>query len=299
MAKGKKGGLGRGLSALISGREDDVAPVMAAADATAAVAPPQHGERLIHLDPQDIEPNPQQPRKEFDEDALHDLSESIRRDGVQEPIIVRQVGDQFELVSGERRVRASIMADMKTIPAVCRDVSDDDMLKLGLIENIQREDLNPVELAGAYQMLIDQFSWTQEECADQVGKKRATVTNTLRLLNLPQDVQRHLAKGDIAMGHARALLALDTPKAQSAGCRKIIDQGLSVRQAEKLATPAKPKSPAKAKDPNVAGLEDELRRKLGTKVSLKTGSKGRGRIEIDYYSLDELERLLDLLRSTR
>ena len=295
MASAKKKGLGKGLGALI-GNNPDVRKPAAKTSAPAALA---DGARLIELDPSDIQPNPKQPRRVFDEEALEELAESIRRDGVQEPVLVRQAGDHYELISGERRVRASIMADRKLIPAVCRDVSDRDMLKLGLIENIQREDLNAIEMAQGYRDLMDEFGWTQDEVSREVGKKRATVANTLRLLNLPESVQAFVADSSLSMGHARAILSIESTSGQINAARKIISQGLSVRQAEKLAagqkgakdTPPKPK-----KDPNIAQLEDELRRSLGTKVQLKAKDGGRGTIEIEYYDLDELERLLEMLR---
>jgi ParB family chromosome partitioning protein len=300
VASDKKKGLGKGLGALISGNSkafDAPQPPPAAAPAAGPQALPD-GTRLLLLDPTEIQPNPKQPRRVFREEALEELSASIKRDGVQEPIIVRQVGETYELVSGERRVRASIMADLTEIPAVCRDISDSEMLKLGLIENIQREDLNAIEAALAYQQLIEEFSWTQEQLATEVGKKRATVANTLRLLNLPEVVQEQVADGSLSMGHARALLALPTAAAQAAAARKIVKEGLSVRQAEKLAEEGsgKAKKEAPKKDPNIAALEDSLRRSLGTKVALKATAPDRGRIEIEYYSHDELERLLALLR---
>jgi ParB family chromosome partitioning protein len=175
------------------------------------------------------------------------------------------------------------------------------LLKLGLIENIHRDDLNAIELANAYKTLQHQSEWTQAQLADEVGKNRVTVANTMRLLNLPSDVQKSVARGDITMGHARALLALKTPREQSAGCRRIIDDGLSVRQAEQLGAPPKPRVRPKpvAKDPNIATIEDDLRRTLGTKVTLRPAAKNRGKIEIEYYNLDDLERILALLRSTR
>lgn len=300
MAKLKKGGLGRGLGALISGPARDDDPD---AKTPISLVGGESGEdRILHLDPHGIKPNPKQPRVTFNEEALEELAESIRRDGVFEPIIVRKADHGYELVSGERRVRACIMAGLETIPALCREVSDSDMLKLGLIENIQREDLNAIELAEAYQALINEFAWTQEELSAEVGKKRATVTNTLRLLNLPGDVQRAVAEGAIAMGHARALLALDSPKAQSAACRTVIEKGLSVRQAEKLAAPAKPRAKRESeRNPHVAAIEDDLRKALGTKVSLRTygADASKGKIEIEYYSLDDLERILDVFRVPR
>ncbi len=298
MANMKKKGLGRGLSALIGNAPDPTALDRLDPVVEPAPEPAPDGSQLLFLDPSVIEPNPMQPRKAFEEEALQELAESIRQDGVQEPVIVRKKGEVYELVSGERRVRASIMAGLEKIPAVCRVVSDSDMLKLGLIENIQREDLNAIELAQAYERLVEEFSWTQEELAAQVGKKRATVANTLRLLHLPADVQARVAEGAISMGHARALLALESPEAQSAACRKIIEEGLSVRQTERLASPPEPKEkkPARPKDPNIAGLEDELRRRLGTKVSLRASGRNRGRIEIEYFNLDDLERILEILR---
>jgi ParB family chromosome partitioning protein len=303
----RKKGLGRGLGALISSNNkafDDAPAAVKEAPAPAAPPVPQtlpDGTRLLLLDPTTLKPNPKQPRHVFREEALEELSESIRRDGVQEPVLVRQVGDEFELISGERRVRASIMADLREVPAICRNVSDQDMLKLGLIENIQREDLNAMEAAQAYQQLQEEFGWTQEQLATEVGKKRATVANMLRLLNLPEVVQEQVADGSITMGHARALLALPTASQQIAAARRIIKEGLSVRQAEKLAEGAKPGPPreAKKKDPNIAALEDSLRRSLGTKVALKSTSPEKGRIEIEYFSLDELERIIVVLRGGR
>ena len=290
MPKPKRKGLGRGLDALLE--SGSVAPE-AALLAEGAPA----GDRLLELDPRALRPNPRQPRHDFNEEALEELADSIRRDGIQEPVIVRQAGAEYELVSGERRVRAAVMADCATIPALCRDVSDADMLRLGLIENIQREDLRAIDLARAYQELIDEFTWTQEELAGQVGKKRVTVTNTLRLLNLPAEVQRLVTDGSLTTGHAKALLALDSAKAQSAAARKVVARGLSVRQTERLAAPKPPKAPKDdRKDPNIARIEDDLRRRLGAQVHLRSTRPDRGRIEIAYFSLDELERLLDLLR---
>jgi ParB family transcriptional regulator, chromosome partitioning protein len=293
----KKKGLGRGLGALIG-----EAAFGTNSQATATPAQPdpplRDGSIYLELDPRDIKPNPQQPRTVFDEEALQELADSIRLDGLQEPVIVRRKDHAYELVSGERRVRASIMADIETVPAICRDVSDADMLKLGLIENIQREDLNPMECARAYHTLMEAFAWTQEVLAQQVGKKRATVANTLRLLNLPADVQRYVEDGSISMGHARALLALESQAVQRATARKIVDEGLSVRQVEKMGQPQQPKeaAPPAPKDPNVAHVEDELRRVLGTKVTLKADKSNRGKIEIEFYTLDDLERILAVLR---
>ncbi len=308
----KKKKLGRGLGALLSGASPafhSAAPSGAPAEVVVpeASAVPQalaDGSVLVLIDPSEVLPNPKQPRRHFDEDALTELAESIKRDGLQEPIIVRRAGDKYELVSGERRCRASVLADKREIPAVCREISDRDMLRLGLIENIQREDLNAIEVALAYHELIAEFGWTQEQLADEVGKKRATVTNMLRLLQLPDVVQEQVADGSLGMGHARALLALPSPSEQAAIARKIVAEGLSVRQVEQIAAARADKSgrgaaarTAPEKDPNVVQIEDDLRRRLGTKVQLRSGDNGRGRIEIEYYNLDELDRLLALLRS--
>jgi len=306
VADAKRKGLGKGLGALIGGGSPLNRPAAAPAPAaTVALAPAEpvalsDGAVLIEVDPSELRSNPKQPRHVFREEALQELADSIRRDGVQEPVLVRRVGEHYELISGERRVRASIMADRKLIPAVVRDVSDRDMLKLGIIENIQREDLNAMETAQAYQDLMDEFGWTQEQVSQEVGKKRATVANSLRLLNLPEPVQAMVADGSLSMGHARALLSIESVSGQINAARKIVTEGLSVRQAEKLATEqkssGKPPAPKPPKDPNVAQLEDDLRRRLGTKVHLKTQEGGKGRIEIEYFSLDELDRLLGMLR---
>ena len=295
MANPKKKALGKGLGALIS--------VTSEADHTQAFQPqgvPDEA-RILELDPHAVKPNPKQPRHAFSEESLEELAASIKRDGMQEPVIVRKAGEAYELVSGERRVRAAIMAELAAVPAICRDVSDGDMLKLGLIENIHREDLNPIELAEAYQDLLNESGWTQEQLAGEVGKKRVTVTNTLRLLNLPPDLQNQVMQGALSMGHAKALLAIEYPDRQRAAARKIVLQGLSVRQAEKLAAPSKSKAkrePEK-RDPNVVNVEEELQRRLGTKVMLRTTKKQRGKIEIEYYNLDDLERILAVLRGTR
>jgi len=305
VANDKKKGLGKGLSALMGGRTPaeaiDAAPPVPAPPATLS-----DGSRLIEIDPTELKPNPKQPRHVFREEALQELADSIRRDGVQEPVIVRPApGGGFELISGERRVRASIMADLTRIPAVVRDVPDDDLLRLGLIENLQREDLDPIETARAYQQLIDAFGLTQEKLAAEVGKERATVANSLRLLQLSQPLQDLVAEGVLTMGHARALLGLVSPEAQLSLARRIQREGLSVRQTEQFVAAARapkqspaPKTPTPA-SANASAIADELRRRLGTKVSVRSGEGGKGAIEINYSSLDELDRILNLLRSAR
>lgn len=305
----KKKGLGRGLGALLGSdpsrttvmQQQEVKEKLAQAAQDDGPVPLADGSLLLLLDPRELRPNPKQPRSYFNEEALQELSSSIKKDGLQEPVIVRQVDEGYELVSGERRCRASVLADIERIPAVCREISDRDMLKFGLIENIQREDLNAIEVAEAYHGLIEQFGWTQEQLAEEVGKNRVSVTNTLRLLRLPDVVQDQLADGSLSMGHAKALLGLESPEEQAKIARKVIADGLSVRQTEELVSrkrqPAKKKAAAAGKDPNLAQIEDTLRRRLGTRVHVKSKSPEKGRIEIEYFSLDEFERILKILQN--
>lgn len=309
MASDKKKGLGKGLGALMGGLGAGglTAP---RASAPGEAAPPQpatlaDGTRLIEIDPSEIKPNPKQPRLVFDEAALEELAESIKRDGVQEPVIVRPAADGgYELVSGERRVRASIMADRALVPAVVRDVSDADMLRLGLIENIQRADLNPIETARAYSLLMHEMGWTQERLAQELGKKRTTVANTLRLLQLPEMVQERLAEGTLSTGHAKALATLPSGEEQERVAEKILAKGLSVREVEDLVNHLlAPKSHAPAaapprprKDANVAQLEEDLRRKLGRKVQIRASEDGRGTLDLSFFSWADLDVLIDQIK---
>lgn len=304
MANEKKKGLGRGLGALLGGSPmSSPAPTPSAAPAEPAAL--SDGTRLIELDPSEIKPNPKQPRLVFDEAALEELAQSLKRDGVQEPVIVRPAADGgYELISGERRVRASIMADLTVIPAVVRDVPDADLLRLGLIENIQREDLNPIETAKAYQLLMEETGWTQDQLAREVGKRRTSVTNALRLLALPEVVQEHVSVGTLSAGHAKVIASLGTEAAQERLAERIVSQGLSVREAEELAAHlAKPKSHTKPdgsarpkKDANIAQLEDELRRRFGRKAAIKAGEDGRGTVELAFFSWSDLDVLIEQLR---
>jgi ParB family chromosome partitioning protein len=299
MAGSKKKGLGKGLSALIGGADTSADPEPVVLDTKPEAL--SDGTRLTYVDPRTVKPNPQQPRQNFDEESLQELAASIRNDGVLEPVVVREVNGDYELVSGERRVRASVLAELDEVPAVVREVTDEDMLKLGIIENIQREELNPIELAQAYQSLTDAYGWSQEKVAQQVGKKRATITNAVRLLKLPEDIQAHVVDGAISMGHARALLSVPDPLKQRKLCTKIVKDGLSVREVETAAQRTNPKtsgaaSQKPAKDPHLASLEDQLRIRYGTKVTIKSDKKYKGKIELDFYSLSDLERLLDLLK---
>jgi len=233
------------------------------------------------------------------EESLAELAESIRTNGVIQPVTVRRTPSGYELVVGERRLRASIMAGLETIPAIVRDIDDDAMLPLALVENIQREDLDPIERAEAYKILIDDFGLRQEDLASRMGLDRATIANTMRLLKLPKEVQRHISEGRITAGHAKALLALRTPEQQKIACRRIIKEGLSVREAEELAG-APPRKRAHAPAPTVTprdvhleAVEEELQRLLGTRVRV-TRRGDKGKIEIEFYSEEDLDRILEV-----
>ena len=254
---------------------------------------------LLELDLDMVSPNPEQPRKSFDAEALAELAESIKAQGVVQPLVVRRKGAKYEIVVGERRWRAAQLAGLRKVPALVQDTDDDAMLEIALVENIHRADLNPIEEANAYRMLMERFGLTQEEVAGKVGRKRSTVANTLRLLRLHDDVKSRLAAGEIDMGHARALLAVEDRFRQRELCEEVVRKGLNVRQVEGLVRrelksgTAPPKSEA-AKDVFIRDAEDRLSRSLGAPVVIKRGRKG-GRIEIAYFSDDDLQRLFDCL----
>jgi len=288
----KRKALGKGLSSLIPA---SIARVPAEPASPAIPRPAE-----LRLEVSKIRPNPRQPRQFFDEAGLDDLARSMRTQGLLQPVVVRPLPDgQFELVAGERRWRAAQRAGIHKIPAVIRDVPDERMLELALIENVQREELNAIEEAEAYRILIDDLELTQNEVAERVGKQRTTVANALRLLNLPEAVKTMVRERLISMGHARALLALEDAKTIEALAQRIIADGLSVRDVEARAkrpagTKPRPGRPTHSADPNVAAAETALQRVLGTKVRI--GGNGKlGRIEIHYHSADELERIYRLV----
>jgi ParB family chromosome partitioning protein len=283
----KRPALGRGLSALIP-----VAPPPAPPQARAADT---HKPSEVDIDL--LRPNPRQPRMQIDEPRLDELAQSIRSHGVIQPILVRRAEDHFEIVAGERRWRAAQRAGLLRIPVVVREVTDDHLLEVALIENIQREDLNAIEEAQAYQRLSEEFRMSQEAIAAAVGKDRATIANYIRLLRLPVEVRNELASGVLSMGHARALLSLADESAQRRVAREVVSRGLSVRETEALvrreSTPAVPPPPRKI-DPNTRAAEDRLKLALGTRVRIvRKGTTGR--IEIDFGSEDELQRLYEQL----
>lgn len=285
----KRRALGRGLSALIG-------------DAPPPTAAPI--ERRVPIG--EIRPNPRQPRRFFDEDRIAELADSIRHQGVLQPLVVRKTDDGYELIIGERRFRAAQRAGLDRVPVVVKDVSDAESLEMALVENIQREELTPIEEALAYRQLMEEFHFTQEEMAQRVGKSRPVVTNLLRILQLPEEIKEEVDRGHLSVGHARALLALVTPEQQVELARKIMRQGLSVRETETLVSQTLPAQPGPAASQeaqlqrseihiHIAALQDDLMRSLGTKVRLHPKKKG-GRLEIEYYSNEELEGLVRRLK---
>jgi ParB family transcriptional regulator, chromosome partitioning protein len=305
--------LGKGLSALLPPKSSGAPPQATAADtlrATLANAPsaplPESFESFETIPLAQISPNQDQPRGSWDMERLEELAQSIRANGLIQPITVCKLGPQkYSLIAGERRWRAARIAGLAEIPALVRTVEQSRVLELALIENIQREDLNPIETAVAFARLIEQHKLSHEQVAERTGKDRSSVTNFLRLLKLPREVQEDLGRGDISMGHARALLGLPTPQAQRQAAQRILDQRLSVRETEKLVkelTSAKPTGQAKEKgsgepliDPNIRAALEEMQAALGTKVRLVSRSGGAGKIEVEYYSQDDLDRIYSVI----
>jgi len=246
---------------------------------------------------EEVQPNPFQPRKAFSDEQLQELVDSIREKGILQPLLVRRKSDGYELIAGERRWRAAQRAGLREIPILVRDVSDSEMLELSLIENIQRENLNPIEEAEAYKRLMEQFHLTQEEISKKVGKDRTTIANMVRLLRLPPEIKLSLAEGKITMGHARAFLSLDGVDKQKLLWKRLLSGGLSVRQTESLVRRLRTRSSPtpRRSNPEWSALIEELQRALGTKVRI-VGKRKRGKIEIDFFSPDELDRIIELLR---
>jgi len=282
----QKKGLGKGLSALIPGID----------------APRETPNLEVEVDR--IASNPSQPRRSFDEAKIDELANSVRDQGIIQPLVVRRVGEGYELIAGERRLRAARKAGLREVPVIVREASNSETLQLALLENLQREDLNPIEEATAYQRLQEEFELSQEEIAQKVGKSRPAVANCMRLLLLPREVQQELAQGKLPVGQARALLGLESEALMLAAAREVITKGLSTREAERLV--ARLKSGRKRKretalsDSNLRSLVEQLQRSLGTKVRLvhRAGS-GRGKVEIEYYSLADLERIIQMMTGGR
>lgn len=249
-----------------------------------------------------VEPNREQPRKTFDEDALNELAESIKQFGLLQPILVQDRKDHYEIIAGERRWRAAKIAGLKEVPVIIKDLTEQEIVEISLIENIQRENLNPIEEALAYKKLLNEFHLKQEEVAERVSKSRTAVTNSMRLLKLEEEVQKMVVDEMITTGHARALLGIEDGEQQIACAKKIVDEKLSVRDIEKLVKnmnkPAKEKKPAKENNVDFVyqDIEEKLKVSLGTKVSVTAKENGAGKIEIEFYSHEDLERLMEILK---
>jgi ParB family chromosome partitioning protein len=255
-------------------------------------------ERFAEIEIDEIKPNPFQPRMKFDDQSIEELARSIRTSGVVQPVLVAPEDDHYKIIVGERRWRAAQRAGLRKIPVLIRNIPREKQLEISLIENIHREDLNPLEIGQAYQRLIDEQGYTQQEVAEKVGKDRSSVTNYVRLLKLPQEIQDHINGGTISMGHARALLALEEASAQLFACRQVVDKSLSVRNTEKLVNRLKERAPRTQRhleDPDLRALQEEMLKILGTKV-LISGSRSKGVLKIFYFSLDDLNRIYDRVK---
>jgi len=255
-------------------------------------------ERFAEVEIDEIRPNPFQPRMKFDDQSIEELAQSIRESGVVQPIVVTPEEDYYKIIVGERRWRASQKAGLRKMPVLIRNIPREKQLEISLIENIHREELNPLEIAQAYQRLIDEGGYTQQEVADKVGKDRTSVTNYVRLLKLPQEIQDHVNEGIISMGHARTLLALEETAAQLFACRQVVEKSLSVRNTEKLVNRLKerpPRTQRHLEDPDLRALQEEMLKILGTKV-LISGSRSKGVLKIFYFSLDDLNRIYDRVK---
>ena len=298
----KKKGLGKGLDSLIPDNKSMKSVTSEKTVESKEDAAAKSGVQVMKIN--EVEPNRDQPRKNFDEDALLELSDSIKQFGVLQPLLVRKRKDYYEIIAGERRWRAAKLAGVKEVPVIEKEYTDQEILEIGLIENIQRENLNPIEEAIAYKRLLEEFNLKQDEVAERLSKSRTAVTNSMRLLKLSDKVQQMIIDDMISTGHARALLAIDDPELQYTLANKIFDEKLSVRETEKLVKEIKnPKKP-KEKKPVANSfiyqdLEEKMKSVFGTKVSIASKGKGKGKIEIEYYSDDELEHLFDMMMSIK
>ena len=298
----KKKGLGKGLDSLIPDNKSMKSVTSEKTVESKEDAAAKSGVQVMKIN--EVEPNRDQPRKNFDEDALLELSDSIKQFGVLQPLLVRKRKDYYEIIAGERRWRAAKLAGVKEVPVIEKEYTDQEILEIGLIENIQRENLNPIEEAIAYKRLLEEFNLKQDEVAERVSKSRTAVTNSMRLLKLSDKVQQMIIDDMISTGHARALLAIDDPALQYTMANNIFEEKLSVRETEKLVKEIKnPKKP-KEKKPVANSfiyqdLEEKMKSVFGTKVSIASKGKGKGKIEIEYYSDDELEHLFDMMMSIK
>jgi len=286
----QKKGLGRGLSALIPGASEAKAET--------------RSNRNLEIDIDRIMPSPFQPRRRFDEAKIEELALSIRNQGIIQPLVVRPKDDAFELIAGERRWRAAMKVGLLVVPVVVREASDQEALQLALVENLQREDLNPIEEASGYRRLQEEFKWNQEEMAERVGKSRPAIANALRLLALPAEVQQEVAAGNLPVGQARALLGLQSEPLIVSSCREVIAKGLSTRETEKLVrhliSGRRRRRQVSLMDPDLRSIVEELQRSLGTRVRLIPKARStKGKIEIEYYTLVDLERIIHAITGRR
>ncbi len=290
-----KKGLGKGLDSLIT---DKVSKPVKPKSGHAADA--------VMIDIKKVEPNREQPRKKFDEDALIELSESIKQFGVLQPLLCQERDDYYEIIAGERRWRAAKIAGIKEVPVIIKKLSEQEIMEISLIENLQREDLNPIEEALAYKRLIDEFKLKQDEVAERVSKSRTAVTNAMRLLKLNEKVQQMVIDEMLTTGHARALLGIEDQDIQYVLAQQIFDQKLSVRDTEKLVKSMQNEKKGKKKEPEkldskllaiYSDLEEQMKKIMGTKVLINSKNSNSGKIEIEYYSQDELDRIIDLIRT--
>ncbi|MEI8216121.1 MAG: ParB/RepB/Spo0J family partition protein [Eubacteriales bacterium] len=298
MKAAKNSGLGRGLEALFNDVQINIVGKERVEE--------NIGNSIIFININDIAPNPNQPRKDFKEEKIEELADSIKEHGIIQPIMVRKAANGYEIVAGERRWRAARKAQLKDIPCIVKELDEHENMIVAIIENMQREDLNPLEEAKAFQQLGETFKLTQEEISKSVSRSRPYITNALRLLKLPEEIQQLIVDGSITSGHARAIAGMKNKERQIAIARNIVEKGLSVRQVEEMAKRLEdPKEKDRQKQKNaqkvktskeIKIIEEEMIKKYGTKVKIVSGKK-RGRIEIEYYSKDELERLIDLILS--
>ncbi len=303
----KRNGLGKGLDSLIPDKSDKTSKTTVKSNQKSLNENKKEkndksGEVLVKINK--VEPNREQPRKDFDEDALLELADSIKQFGILQPLLVQKKNDYYEIIAGERRWRAAKIAGIKEIPVIIKNFTEQEILEISLIENIQRENLNPIEEAMAYKKLLDEFHLKQDEVAERVSKSRTAVTNSMRLLKLDARVQQMIVDDMITTGHARALLAIDDEEQQYMLANKIFDEKLSVRETEKLVKLLKkPKKEEKNEEKVPSFIYENLAEKMksiiGTKVNVNPKSNGKGKIEIEYYSEEELERIFDMIMSIR
>jgi ParB family chromosome partitioning protein len=295
-------GLGKGLDSMIPDKVGSKTAKIEKVEKPTS----EHAADAVMMDISKVEPNRDQPRKKFDEDALLELAESIKQFGVLQPLLVQERDDYYEIIAGERRWRAAMMANIKEIPVIIKKLSEQEIMEISLIENIQREDLNPIEEAQAYKRLLTEFNLKQDEVAERVSKSRTAVTNAMRLLKLNDKVQQMVIDEMLSTGHARSLLGIEDQEKQYAIAQKIFDEKLSVRDTEKLVKNLQNENKNEHKEPEkldpkleaiYRDLEEQMKNILGTKVTINHKDAKKGKLEIEYYSQDELDRIIDLLRS--